>query len=401
MSKMWLIAITAYRTRVRSGTFLFLTFFLPVLMVLAGILMPILMATSGEDIQKMGIVDQTHQLFDIPPVVTEDISLVLMYYEDIEQAQNAYLAGDVDAYLVIPPGYFAGETAIYYGEHPPGSTLTTTLERLMRSRLLHDMPESVLDLYEQPAEVIYVEFSTGTEISSGFGLAARIITPLLMAFLFGMAVAFTSVQLGSAVVREKEQRAMEIVITSLKPIQLVAGNVLGMSLLVLTQLSIWFLGGVIAFLFFTSGEIDLGTIIIPWNTVLWGLSLMLPGFLLYGVLASGAGVIAGDTKQAQQLASFVGLLAYAPLWFAYFLISQPDGVLAIALTIFPLTAPTVAMVRMAFAEVATWQLAASFASVVLSFLLAVWIVAKVFRAAMLVYGQPLSPVKLWLAIRQS
>jgi ABC-2 type transport system permease protein len=181
----------------------------------------------------------------------------------------------------------------------------------------------------------------------------------------------------------------------------VAGKVLGLSLLVLTQFSIWISGGIIAVLIFTSGEISLGTFILPWGAILWGLLLIPPGFLLFAILAAGAGIIAGDSQQAQQLSAFVGLLAFVPLWFTPLLMSQPDGNAAIALTLFPLTAPTVALLRMAFAVVPTWQLAVSFASILLSLVLATWIVARIFRAAMLIYGQPLRPLQLWQALRQS
>ncbi|MFU8771358.1 MAG: ABC transporter permease, partial [Anaerolineales bacterium] len=167
------------------------------------------------------------------------------------------------------------------------------------------------------------------------------------------------------------------------------------------QYSIWILGGIIALMLFASGGAEIGAIMLPWRAILWGILLTLPGFLLFAVLAAGAGVIAGDNQQAQQLASIVGLFAFVPLWFTAFLITQPDGSIAIALTLFPLTAPTVALVRMVFSEVPTWQLLASCASLLVSLLLAVWIVARIFRVAMLVYGQPFRPVQIWKALLQS
>ncbi|MBE0409162.1 MAG: ABC transporter permease [Anaerolineales bacterium] len=401
MRKIWLIATNVYRTRVRSGTFLFLTFFLPLLMVVAGLIVPLFLFRDEDSVQRMGIIDQTLQLSLPSNIQTEETSLNLIHLADLEQAHNEFQAGHIDAYLVIPSGYFEGETVVFYGEDPPGTTLTMALERLLRASLLPDEPETLLDLIENPSEVIYIEQSTGTEITSPFGLAARMATPAIIAFLFAMAVAFSSGQLGSAIVREKEQRAMEIVITSLRPSQLVAGNVLGMSLLVLTQYSIWILGGIIALMLFASGGAEIGAIMLPWRAILWGILLTLPGFLLFAVLAAGAGVIAGDNQQAQQLASIVGLFAFVPLWFTALLITQPDGSIAIALTLFPLTAPTVALVRMVFSEVPTWQLLASCASLLVSLLLAVWIVARIFRVAMLVYGQPFRPVQIWKALLQS
>ncbi|MFU8774066.1 MAG: ABC transporter permease, partial [Anaerolineales bacterium] len=201
MRKIWLIATNVYRTRVRSGTFLFLTFFLPLLMVVAGLIVPLFLFRDEDSVQRMGIIDQTQQLSLPRNIQTEETSLNLLQLEDLEQARNEFQAGHIDAYLVIPPGYFEGETVVFYGEDPPGTTLTMALERLLRTSLLPDEPETLLDLIEDPSEVIYVEQSTGTEITSTFGLAARMATPAIIAFLFAMAVAFSSGQLGSAIVR--------------------------------------------------------------------------------------------------------------------------------------------------------------------------------------------------------
>lgn len=399
MNKVWLIASNTYRSRVHTGSFLLLTFAVPVLMFVAGAISVIFFG-DNVDLKSVGYVDLTGRLSEVTRVENGG-ALKLIRLEHVEQAQTAFQEGQIQSYLVIPEGYFEGERVIFYAEEAPGAELRAALERFMRRALLPAAPEIVLERMADPAHITYVSLENGAEVSSGLGLAIFFITPAILALVYAIAVAFTTGQMGSAVVREKEQRAMEMVITSLRPSQLVAGKVLGLSLLVLTQFGIWIVGTILALVLFAPGGIGLQGVVLPWGAILWGILLIVPGYLLFAILGAGAGIIAGDNQQAQQLAGMLGVLGFVPLWLTPVWINQPAGGAAIALTLFPLTGPTIALLRMAFSQVPAWQLGASFALLVLSLLLATLLVARIFRAAMLVYGQPLRPRQLWQALRQA
>jgi len=194
---------------------------------------------------------------------------------------------------------------------------------------------------------------------------------------------------------------MEMIITSLAPRELVAGKVLGMTLLSLTQVGVWAIGGGIAFVLAFSSVVDVQTLSIPWEALTWGLLLGMPGYFLYAVLASGLGVMAGDSQQAQQLAGVLGMLGMAPLYLMGLLVNALDGPLAVGLTMFPLTAPMIGLFRMALVEVPTWQLITSLAILVASLIGSIWLVARIFRAAMLMYGQALRPRQLLQALREA
>ncbi len=194
---------------------------------------------------------------------------------------------------------------------------------------------------------------------------------------------------------------MEMIITSLAPRELVTGKVLGMTLLSLTQVGVWAIGGGIAIGLALSSTVDVQTLSIPWEALMWALLLGVPGYFLYAVLASGLGVIAGDSQQAQQLAGVLGMLGLAPLWFMGLLINALDGPLAVGLTLFPLTGPMIGLFRMALVEVPTWQLITSLAILVASLIGSIWLVARIFRAAMLMYGQALRPRQILQALREA
>jgi ABC-2 type transport system permease protein len=219
--------------------------------------------------------------------------------------------------------------------------------------------------------------------------------------MFAFIVLTGTNQMGSAIIREKEQRSMEMIITSVSPQQLVSGNVFGMALVSLTQIAIWVAGGALAVGLIVIGLPEVQRIVLPWHIIAWALLLGIPGYFLYAVLAAGLGVIAGDSRQAQQLAGLLGLMSMVPFWLTGLLLTAPNSPVIILVTLFPLTAPMVSLMRMALGTtVPVWQLIASFCLITISLLASIWLVARIFRTAMLMYGQTLRPRQLFRTLRE-
>ena len=193
---------------------------------------------------------------------------------------------------------------------------------------------------------------------------------------------------------------MEMVITSLAARELVIGKVLGITLLTVTQVAIWATGAGIA-IALTLTAVGSAPLSIPWRAMSWALLLGVPGYFLFAVLAAGLGIIAGDRQQARQLSGLLGFLGLMPLYLLGVLINDMDGPLALGLTWFPLTAPMVALFRVALSQAPTWQLIISLVILIASVVGSVWFVTRIFRAAMLVYGQSLRPRQIWRALRQA
>lgn len=399
MKKIWLVAAATYRRRVRSTSFLLLTFGIPILMVIAGGVG--VLSELGGGLPSVGTVDQTGQLATVESVDVNGQTLQLTPFADEEAARQALEAGDVGGYLVIPEGYFDDAMPTFYGEENPGALLESGLTTFMRRAMLSDASDATLARLEDPSSVTYVAQRTGQRISQGPALILRVATPAFLALLFIFAIFTSANQMGSAVVREKEQRAMEMVVTSMAPRQLVLGKVLGMTLLTATQVGVWITGAGIGLGLIVAGTLSLGDLVIPWAALLWGAALGIPGYFLYAVLGAGLGVIAGDKQQARQLAGMLGFFGMAPLYFMSAIINDLGGPLGVGLTLFPLTAPTIALFRMTLGEVPTWQLMASLAIILITLAASVLVVARIFRAAMLMYGQALKPREIMRALREA
>ncbi len=400
MNKIWLMAWSTYRRRIRSGMFLILTFGLPLVMLIAGAVP--LIRNSG-DLPPVGIVDQTGQLAPVSQVSVGDQVLTLTPYASLQEAGDAIQQGDIAGYLVVPENYFQGEATTFYGEDPPTESLKEGLTIFMQHALLPDAPPAHIERLYEPAERTFVAQSSGEEVSEGPGLIIQILTPVILAMVFALAVFTGANQMGSIVVREKEQRAMEMIITSMSPRQLVMGKILGITLLSLTQVGIWTLGALSAAALALSNANTggLAAIHIPWRPIIWSLLMGIPGYFLYATLGSGLGIIAGDAQQARQLSGYLGLLGLFPLYFTAMIVEAPNGALAVGLTLFPLTAPMMSLLRMTMTAVPAWQLMASLAILLACLVAAIWFVARIFRIAMLMYGQTLNPKQLLDAVKAS
>lgn len=408
MRKMWLIASKTYRERVRSGMFLILTFGIPVLMIIVGAVGFFTARPDQGDVPAaIGVVDQTGELATVEEVALQeeavglDVTLNITDYATTEAAENAYLAGEIGGYLVVPEGYFEGQAVTYHSDEEAGTVVEEGLRLYMQRALLSEQPDWIFERLDDPATYTYAAQGTGEAVSEGPGLIIRVVTPIVLAIAFIFAVLFGTTQMGAAIIQEKDQRAMEMIVTSMRPVELVAGKIAGMTLLSLTQFTIWIAGGAIALFLAFSDQFSLQQLSIPWTILIWGLLLIVPGYFLFAVLAAGLGILAGDSQQAQQLAGALSFLGLAPIYLMAAIFSNPEGPLAVGLTLFPLTAPSIALMRSVFFEVPTWQMAGAVAILLASLAFSIWLVTRLFRAAMLNYGKLLRPKEIWRALVQA
>jgi ABC-2 type transport system permease protein len=301
---------------------------------------------------------------------------------------------------VVPDGYFEGESPRFYALEAPGPNTNEVLSVFLREAMLAGQPDWLAARLADPSRLTYVTPGANQQVAEGAGLLIYAATPAVLALAFGLLVFTGAGQMGAAIVQEKEQRSMEMIITSLAPWQLVSGKVLGITLLSLTQFTIWLTGGAIALgLAFFAGS--LSSVSINWQALTWAALLGIPGYFLYAALGAGLGVVAGDRQQARQLSALLGFVALGPMYLMGILINALNGPLAVGLTLFPLTAPIFALFRMTLIQVPAWQLLASLLILLASLVATVWAVGRIFRSAMLMAGQAIRPKQLWRALRQT
>ncbi len=233
----------------------------------------------------------------------------------------------------------------------------------------------------------------GREMSSDNIFA--FILPFLAGFLFMIAVQTSGGYLLQAVVEEKENRTMEIILTSSSPNQIMTGKVIGNLSVGLTQLVIWIIFGIIGVVAIQSifPEVQLAQI----DTSFLGLMILtfIPAFVMIAAMMATLGATATESREAQQIAGLFSLPIVIPFWFFGVLIESPNSPLAIGLSIFPFTAPISLPLRAAFTTIPTWQIAVTISLLFILAIAALWLAGRAFRLGMLRYGKKLSLKELF------
>lgn len=193
-----------------------------------------------------------------------------------------------------------------------------------------------------------------------------------------------------AVVEEKENRTMEVLITSVSPQQLMGGKVIGIIGVGLTQVVAWFGVGILAIL--------IGRNFIPWmslirlsgDTVALLIATFIPSFIMVSALMAAVGATVTEAREGQQITGLFTLPVAVPYWLAAVILNNPNGPVAVILSFFPLTAPATLAMRIGLVEIPAWQFILNILILTLTALGALWLAGRTFRLGMLQYGQRLS-----------
>jgi ABC-2 type transport system permease protein len=223
----------------------------------------------------------------------------------------------------------------------------------------------------------------------------------------------------SGVIEEKMSRVSEIVISSVKPETLLAGKVIGVTAVGLTQQIVWVGGTVLlisarTMLFgapaiakaqaagaaggFGSNDMLAALVATPWSWVVLVLVLFLLGLLFYGALYAAVGATVGSEQDARQAAFPVVLLLVLTAVLISPTVQNPTSTLAVTMSMLPFSSPIILPIRMAITNVPTIQVVASLAILVLSCLGAIWLAGRIYRVGLLMYGKrpTLAEVRRWI-----
>jgi ABC-2 type transport system permease protein len=319
----------------------------------------------------------------------------LVPYPDATTAQVALEGGEIGAYYIIPTDYLeSGDLTYVQRDYRPLSDATPDhgpMVWVLAVNLFGGDEAAALEAW-RPMEVQW-EQATSPQAMEGSEADDSWMTellPNLLAFLLYMAILIPASTLVSTVTDEKKNQVMEILLSSVSPGQLIAGKILALGLLGLLQTALW--AGVLWSVARLGGQ-ALGLppgFKIPSGLLFWCLVYSLLGYAMYGSQMAGLGALAPDVKDT----SFPIMVVLAPLIVVYMflvvIVQRPDSALAIALSLFPLTSPVAMMARLTATQVPVWQPVLAAALQLLSSILIVRAVARLFRAQTLLSGQPFS-----------
>ena len=213
--------------------------------------------------------------------------------------------------------------------------------------------------------------------------------PIIASFVLISFIFTSSGYLMQAIVSEKENRTMEVLVTSLSAGQLITGKVLGITAIALTQFLGWFILAISVLLIMSNFYDWMQYIKLDSTLILLIVATMLPAYLMIAALMMAVGSTMIESSEGQQITSLFTWPVMVPYWFILPIILTPHSPLAIGLSLFPLTAPVTLTLRAGVTTIPTWQIVLSVGLLCLSAGAAIWLAARAFRLGMLRYGQEL------------
>jgi ABC-2 type transport system permease protein len=379
-----LVARREFLSNVRRRAFLFAAFGAPLFSIVVMYIVFAITVQSFETTEGIGLVGYVDQAGVLQAGIEQPEDF--RPYPDETAARAALDAGEISGYFIVPANYIAtGDIDLYLLTIAVPEALYDQIEAYLVANLGGSVAAERLERLQDPVNTQIQTLDNGRLVRDS-GIAGLFLTPIIFVMVFMLASQTSSGYLMSGVVEEKSNRIMEILITSITPMQLLVGKIVGLGALGLLQLVIWLVAGALV-LQAGQGSTLLSGVYIPADMLALGIIYFLLTYFLIASLMAGVGAVAGGEQESRQLASIFSLLLFLPLFFLFNLFTDPNGTISTILTLLPFTSPVTTIIRMAFGTVPAWQLGVSLALLLLTTLFVMWASARVFRWSLLMYGK--------------
>lgn len=432
MNKILLVIQREYLTRIQKKSFWIASLLGPIL-ITAIYAVPIWLAMQDKEVKRIEVVDESG-LFQTADLVDKEVEFKLVNKPLADLKANFAKEG-YTALVHLPKDILTnGRDLKIYSEKNLSLTLKSSIERVIEKKVRAVLMKEAgiaSEVYEKTqvdvgSETVTVS-ETGNETSSSSGGA------MILAGVMGLLLYITLLLYGSqvmnGVIEEKSSRIIEVIISSIKPYQLMLGKILGVGMVGLTQFLLWIVLTIglsqVASKFYQTSPIqqkmeqvkkadpkvakelndaspmaEVTKVIESTNIplVVGGfLFYFLFGYLLYSSLFAAIGSAVESATEAQQFTFIVMLPIIAAFMMAQFTMQDPDSTMAFWASMIPFTSPINMMVRLPYG-VPAWELATSMTLLVLGFLACSWISARIYRIGILMYGKKVTVKEMakWL-----
>lgn len=414
MNKALIVAKWEFLEKIKSKAFLFSLILMPIIIVGMGVL-PGLLATKEDDrTLTLGVIDETNSLVvrlsdriaekyrkedGSPMYAVRNLGLDGGTDERRAEAVRLVTEGTLEGFFTIPKTVVDSGTVVYrarnIGNFRVQERFSRTLEELITEQRLAAQGLDAKEVRSLLADVsvrsVKVD-ETGVEQEGGF---LEMFFTSYIALMMLMFMVVTSGQLLiRSVVEEKQNRVIEVLLSSCSAQDLMTGKILGLSGLGLVQLGVWALG-IVAVMLKSEG------LAIAPEVLLLTLAYFILGYLLYAGVFVAAGAPVTTEQEAQQITSYVSMMLVLPIVMAVPAMQNPDATYIRVLSFIPLLTPSFMVLRLPIQMPPTWEILTTLGMLALSALLMMWAAGKIFRIAILVYGKRPSIGQLWRWIRQS
>lgn len=397
MNNLSLIIGREYTTRVKKKGFIITTLVMPLFFV-ALMILPTLISEMNNKPQTITVVDKSGQL--MMPLMTSGLPLAF----PSEPVDSVLANEDYSSILVIGENVVSdpSDIALYNRGAENLQTrmiLIESLKNIIEDIRLKEMgQDNVREILAQvEADVDISTYSLGdngdTESSDAM---VSFLVGMVMTFILYMFILMYGQMVMTSIIEEKNNRVLEILVTSVKPTHLMLGKLVGIGLVAVTQVVIWcgIIAGIVGWVLpaIASPEImesmaNISMLSEVFRIFGYLVVFLIGGFLLYASLYAAIGASVDNIQDASQLQTFAVIPVLIALMFSMSVAQNPNSEIATILSLIPLTSPMVMMARIPAAGVPMWEIIASIVILYISIYFVIWITAKIYRVGIFMYGK--------------
>ncbi len=425
MTKTWAVIKREYLQIIRTKGFIIGTILGPVIMSLFLIVPVVLTLVSVEEQESIGVIDASKELFADLEMRLKDYTLEdgsqryllkeFRNHDDVMQLKQELnqrvLSKELSGYIFIPENIMEQGAVEYYSEHVSDldktRSISNALNAVIVGRRLESEgldPEKIGNLMTRVSVLTKKVTKKGVEEETGgtFAVSYFIVLVLYMTLIFyGQAIM-------RGVLEEKNSRVVEIMLSSVRPFQLMTGKIIGIGAVGLTQYAIWILFGVgvssfgsslITGFFPSVRSFNIPTI--PFYVYVYFIVFFVLGYFLYSTLFAAIGSMVNSEKEAQQFMMPAIMMLIIPLMMIMFVMRSPDSSLSVVLSLIPFFAPILMLLRVCILLPPFTQTGTSVLLLVLTTGLMIGLVSKIYRVGILMYGKrpSLPEILKWVRYR--
>lgn len=408
-----------YLERVRTKAFWISTLLVPLLMG-GMMIIPALLAARGGGEATVAVLDLTgryaasleEKVGEILEGGEDSLSIRLVAQEPgpdpeatREQIKARVQRQQFDGMLVLPETLPDEGQPEYVATNVAAFRLLMVLERAVNSVLVADRleaagldPERVTELTRR---VDLKTFKLGAKGEETRDRGQAFMLSYFLVLIIYMSVLMYGIYVMRGVLEEKTSRIVEIIVSAVRPFELMLGKILGIGAVGLTQMLLWSGLGFALSAPAVLGTMGLSGVEMPSfsaRALVFFVVYFVLGFLLYGTLYAGVGAAFETEQDAQNFQIVITMFLVVPLVLIPMLMNEPDGTLAVVMSLIPFFTPILMFLRMTLTQVPAWQIAASVLVMVASILAMAWIVGKIYRVGILMHGSKpkLADVVRWV-----
>jgi ABC-2 type transport system permease protein len=449
MNKISIIIKREYMTRVRKKSFIIMTLLAPVLMAALIVVPTLVMMNQDQDFKKIAVIEENSDLFKGVIPNTKNLEFVYLDNVKLEDLKKTYEQAGYYGILWISPELVNTPNAIrLISKKQPAIGVLDHIENSLEKEIekqklsaykIENLDEIMKNIRTNVSVQTIKIDESGAEKKTSTGIAMAL--AYIGGFLMYMLVFMFGAQVMRGVIEEKTSRVVEVIISSVKPIQLMMGKIVGIALVGLTQFLIWViltmgLVGVVKGTILQKANVtevsqnitkslmtdeqqtatsaqtsevtpQLAEFSKMFNSALnqpWGLIIIcfifyfITGYLLYASIFAAIGSAVDNETETQQFMLPVTIPIIFGLFVAMGTMQNPESSLSFWFSLIPLTSPIVMMARIPFG-VPYWQIAVSMLIMIITFIVFVWMAAKVYRTGILMYGKKTSWKEMWKWLR--